>query len=345
MGLRVRLIQTSVPTALPAFLPAFSGETRIYFLLVLIPVFIVGCNQPEEPTSLPADLLDGSGFVLIANTGETYPLETGEQLSLNEIEFDVIAIRPWSGLVRTGGGLPMASVSVRVGDAAWAENLFLADGVWVAVGDRVSLVLRWHDSTDEARAAAAEAFDPVAGARWGVDDGGAMQWLTSFEPGTGIELRDGSVVTLLSLGRQDEMPALEVSVRRGDAESKQIVTPESGAGEFIQFEVPGLREYVVRLHAWRDGAAFVRVHDAGKEPQATELRAGEALNAGPLRLRLEQVMRNATPVTPGESTVQEVVLESPNTRIRVREGEAVRHGDALLRFYAPEQKHNDPPEP
>jgi hypothetical protein len=327
-----RLISMTLRRAIPNWMIALSLLSS------------TACEPPAPSPQTDSDATarsTASGPTLsisLDNEESRVSLNEGASVVIGTSAFDVTAIRPWSGLVRTGGGLPMAAVSMQFGDAPWIENVFLADGVWVGVEDTVSLVLHWHDSDANARAAANAPFDPIAGARWGVRDAGRMQWLNTFEPGAGVETQDGAIVTLLSLGREGERPALEVSVRREGNETRRIVTPDPAPNSLILFELPGLREFVVRLHAWRDGAAYVNVHHAGGEtPAPSELRDGETWTAEsiPFTLRLEQGMKAAAALTAAESAIQEVVLQSSDARIRVREGEAVRYGDALLRFHDP----------
>lgn len=311
---------------------------------------LAGCGPPDPGggpralSSRPSEPERPGPVLGISLYGEdrTVPVAETTEVTIGGEVFRVQAIRPWSGLMRTATGEPMAQVSVRVGNES-ARDVYLLDGVWREVGDDLSLILHWHETEDAAREAAARPHDPVAGARWGVRDGASVHWFDTFTPGVGGETSDGMTVELVSLGRRDDQPAIEVAIRGDADEQRKVITPGDESGRVL-FEVPGMRRYVVNLHAWRDAAVLLAATSrAGVSTDVNRVSTGDVWqpDALPIAVRVGEVLHSAVPVEEVDSPLQEIVLKGPAGRLRVREGEAVRVGDALVRFSAGRVADND----
>src|SRR5690606_2356570 len=107
-------------------------------------------------------------------------------------------------------------VSVRLGDV-WIDDVFLTEGEWVRVGDDLGIRMHWDDEPIP------EFPAELRAARWGVVDGGAMQWTTSFAPGASFLLRDGRLVSLVGVeDAQGERPVLSVRVEGESTAELQV---------------------------------------------------------------------------------------------------------------------------
>mgnify|MGYP007073294889 CR=1 FL=1 len=104
-------------------------------------------------------------------------------------------------------------------------------------------------------------------------------------------------------------------------------------GELVVFEVPGLGEPVVEVHAWHEGAAAIKVIPRNGQTVSQVLEDGETFEAPGAAIRLEQVLSAASTVSAEVSPYYEAVLERDGRRYRLREGEQVRIGDARVQFY------------
>ena len=168
-------------------------------------------------------------------------------------------------------------------------------------------------------------------ARWGGRDEGRTHWFHSFKPGAGVELADGRVITLRGLDSAET--AIEVDILdRNELSSRRI---QANADDpLIVFEHPSSMRDMLLLYAWDDAevhaAYFSQAGDSSREVIASgrEWKPG----AGEFAIRLEQVSRAAVAVEAGQDTIFEAVLDFSSSRVRVRQGEAVRMGDALLRY-------------
>lgn len=260
-------------------------------------------------------------------------IKVGERILIDAQEYVVDAIRPWSGLLRDPVGGAMASISIATAADAWEEDILVASGSWVRFTDAPPIRFEF-DMESENPGAALEALAGTAPiGRWGVRDGPRTNWFTSFTPGTGLELNSGVTVMLLEASVEAEPFGIDVLVEESGERDRRTIT--MGADDpLIVLELDPFRSRALALWSDRaDRAELFSVHD-GAARSLGSMRAGETLTdpVTGLAIRLEQALPHAAPVVRKDSPLLEAVLSGPQGRIRVRQGEAVRAGEATLRF-------------
>lgn len=257
-------------------------------------------------------------------------LSVGAEVQVNDSVATVVALRPFVGLWPDAQGVPMASVSVRHRDS-WTDDILLRSDQWLLVEGGIAIRFLWCKTEEEARRLAEGGRPGIETARWGVRDEGRTHWFHSFIPGAGVELADGRVVTLRGLDSAEA--AIEVGIfDRNEVSSRRI---QANADDpLIVFEHPSSMRDMLLLYAWDDAEVlatyFPQAGDSSREAIANgrEWKPG----VGDFAIRLEQVSRAAVAVEAGQDTIFEAVLDFYSSRVRVRQGEAVRMGDALLRY-------------
>jgi hypothetical protein len=290
-------------------------------------------------------------------------------IALEGSTFHIAGVRRWSGLLRDGLGVPMAAVALRTPGGEWIEHLFLRSGEWSRFVESVGIHFEWLEaeemggarepgSAHDRRGALAlpgtgqadSGPAPARGmARWGVVDGTAIHWFDSFLPGTGVERTDGAVVTLVALNEMPEFgapsplpieapdsvtgPAICVEFRSGNDVRYEWVQANAESGE-VRFEYPAALPQVFVLRARRSGLARITAYQNGEVVGTADLQQGERWlpDGFEYDLRLDQVISQAVPVDLAQSPFDEAVLGSPERILRVRQGEAIRAGDTVLRF-------------
>lgn len=269
----------------------------------------------------------------------------GGDLSVAGEAYRVEELRRWRGLLREpreSGGVPMAMVAVGRRGETWLEDILLVDGQWARIEPlAATLRLVWVDNEEEARTGLAKGFAGLDAARWGVQDGGVTHWFESFAPGTGLELDDGREVTLLGLDETRagpdgaHAPALLYEVRAGGESRREWAFANAAATEsLVRFDHPARADALLVLYVWRDDYALAGAYRAGDLVGSAEIGSG-AVYAAPLdglELRLDQATGAAVFVGEAASPLWEAVLRSEDRVLRLREGEAVRVGDLLVRF-------------
>jgi hypothetical protein len=242
----------------------------------------------------------------------TRELIVGAEIDIAGKSYRVDDIRTWQGLLPVPDGAVMASVSVlSQGDLPF-EDILLRAGQRIEIDDRLSLELRACPSAGQSAAASGSAGAGDVPARWGIADGAGVVWFDSFAPGSGATLQDGSVVLLESFDANG--PTLIVRKRTaGGEESLRVDGPSSTPP--LLLEVGQSTAETVVLCATEDGRVSIAGAGAGADP--VELTESQAWTP---------------PGRREDSPFFEAVLESPAQRVRVRQGEAVRVGDDLLRY-------------
>ncbi len=271
-----------------------------------------------------------TGTLTISQYGEDteIALSPGRTFSLDGTTVTALALRLYVGLWPDPTGVPMAGVSVRLRDL-WIENLLVQSKQWLRLEDGPAVRFLWCGNEEEARRHVAAGRPGIESARWGVHDGGRTHWFGSFVPGAGVELSDGTIVTLVAL---DEA-AIELDVS-GPAGATRRRIQANTDDPLAVLEYPAFNADLLLLYAWEDGGALAAYLPKDGDSAHVQLAAGEewAPEAGGIAVRLEQVSRAAVPVEAGQSAIFEALLQVGSSRVRVRQGEAVRVGDALLRF-------------
>lgn len=277
---------------------------------------------------LPRDMLR----VRTPEGSQEIPLLNGGTITLDGKEF-AVTVRRWKGLVRHPKGQAMAAFSLRRPGEAWTEYLFVDADNWLHVAPDIGLRFRWHMREEEARHAAAAPPLGLLQGRWGVVEGSIVHWSTSFAPGTGHVLRDGTEATLN--GFQEQPPRINVEFRReGQKEECALDANARDPEGRLRFEWPAAWGRLIVADAWREGLALVSVYESGERRFAVELkdRATWQPDGFPYEIRLDQVMGGALPVTDEEEPVFEAILRASDEELALRQGEGVPRESATLQY-------------
>ncbi len=261
---------------------------------------------------------------------EYVQMSPGTEILVNDSIVKVVALRPYVGLWPDPQGVPMACVSVRKG-GSWGEDVMLRSNQWLNLEGALTIRFLWCENEEEARRLVARGRPGIETARWGVRDEGRTHWFRSFNPGTGVELADGRIVTLRGLDTADG--AIDVDIRdENDSASRRILA--NADDPLVVFEHPSLNPDLLLLYAWDDAEILAAYLSGAGDSRHEVISSGRVWKpgVGEFAVRLEQVSRAAVPVEDGQDTIFEAVLEFASSRVRVRQGEAVRMGDALLRY-------------
>lgn len=293
--------------------------------------FQIILDDIEQSKDAPA-----SGTLEISQYGEDeyIDLSPGASFRLNDASGTVVAIRSYTGLWPDPQGIPMVGISIRR-NGSWIENIALQSDEGLSVQSGLAVRFLWCADDGEARRRAAEGRPGIESARWGVRDSTRTHWSNSFLPGTGVELADGSTVKILGLleDARGDPTAIEVEIRQADAVVRRRIATDAD-DPLIVFEYPALKAEVVLLHAWSEDKALLTYLPYGAESDQALLSIGQEWEGGGegIAIRLEQISRAALKISPSQSGLFEAVLQIGSSRVRVREGQAVRVGDALLRY-------------
>jgi hypothetical protein len=263
----------------------------------------------------------------------------GTTVEVGPCEAIVADVRPWGGLLRDPAGRAMADVALRLPGKPWVENIFVTRDSWTRAGESAAVRLEWFGSEEEASEAAGQAPTHLDAMRWGVVEGPVVHWMSSFTPGTALELADGRVVTLERLARLDSAggPLLQLQVEDGEQRERVQVAANAGdATALIQFEDWSSIETAVTIYGWSNDRCLVALYRNGTRSELAPLPVGRTFTSSaiPLDLRVDQLEQHALPYPRhrGEATVFEVHLQSEEGLLRIRHGESLRWCGVTLSY-------------
>jgi hypothetical protein len=322
---------------------------RLPFSIRLKQAHVLREEQPHNLVKISGDIkTDAAG----AGLERSIDLQERGEIEVNGEKYQLKTVRKWSGLFRYASGEPLAALSLRrpqfvkprqtVGEA-WTENVFVSANAWRRVEPEIGLRCSWSPSETAAHDALAAGLPGIEAARWGVVEGVTVNWFESFLSGAGAELKNGGAVTLLRLDESGPEPFVEVQFIEGGQRSvERAAANRRDVDARVRFEYFPRLETVILLNAFDDDkAVFAAYHKRQPCGQRT-LSAGESWSPEgfPFEIRFDQALRTALPVSAEDSTVYEAVLQGASGDLRLRQGEAVRCGDALLEF----SRKADPPQ-
>lgn len=277
-----------------------------------------------------------SGRLVVKEAGETssFSLDAGERINLGNMEFRIETVRPWVGILPDPGGEALISISMALEEGVWTENLIFGRNGVLSI-DEYHFRLGLLDGKTVEDFIEAKT-DRKSRGRWGVGEGDRIYWFDSLIPGSGLELDDGTVYTLLEFREKHEsrdglVPEIAVRVEKEGSSSNRIVTTESEDDAVkLEYESGHQVWFVVSS----DGEIEAVVFYADDRSERESLRIGDSWRLGQtsMNIRIEQYESSGVAVNLDQTPFQEVVLVSDVARVRVRQGEAVRVGDALLRY-------------
>jgi hypothetical protein len=266
---------------------------------------------------LPAPLrLDGINVisrsdpedVLIDKSGRETRVTPGAQVAIDGRNYLVREVRKWSGLLEDSGGRPFVSVAASSDGTQWKESINLADDEWREFAPALAVHFKWADSK-EAAMQCTKTLPGIEAARWGVVDGGAIDWFDSFLPGTGATLKSGASVTLLEV--DEAKPALLVEIKQNNQTRQAHISPQD-TSEPVRFEFPARADCVVLISAWRSHVAHAAAFSHGKLTGEMDLEPGADWQPAGFssKIRLDQVLEQCVPITEDHSMYNEIVLRA-----------------------------------
>lgn len=263
---------------------------------------------------------------------------TGGEVDIAGDSFHVEEIRKWSGLLSDPTGLTAACFSICLDGEACTEDVFVLAGRWLRMEPGIAVLFSWTNSEAAAREAVSH-LPGIESARWGVADRGSVNWFSSFTPGLGATLSDGTSVTLTQLaenggGESGEGPAIEVRFEGAGSETVWVGANDMKPNARVRFEYPARLPNVILIQAWRDRSALFAAYQNGHKCGEQVLDRGQLWRPPGFAfdLRLEDAMEKGAPVSRENSVLYEAVLTRRDERLRLRQGETARRGDALVEF-------------
>jgi hypothetical protein len=277
-------------------------------------------------TSLTLPTRQASEGELIIDTGDAesaVKIEEGAHVTLNETAYEVSVIRAWAGLLHRPPGAPMINCAVQPPGGEWIENVFIPIGGWQIIPPELAVFATQAGAPFNANSA-----------RWGVVEGERIHWFTSFVPGTGVELRDGVVVTLLA--RRPSGRILVEFDSGGERERVWFDANQSDETSPIRYDDPGTAAFRLRIEVHENRTARITLRENDLQHWSREVEVGAVVPADTsgLRARVDQIEMDAFPLLAAESPFLEAVLVNDDRVLRIRESEAVRMGESTVTFEA-----------
>lgn len=249
----------------------------------------------------------------------------------------VADIGPWAGLWPDSNGVPMAQLVVESGAGVVIDPVFLHADRWVQLQAGAALLFRWFDGEAAAEAEVAAELASFESGRWGVVEGRAVHWLGNFQPGTGVDLRDGRSVTLIETGSLPERPGtpgIRVAVERSDGVSSQWVPANAwDDSSLVRYELPTAQPAVVVLGGF-PGGAWATAYKDGVVAATARLTPGTTWKPRDMdvAIRLEALEARAVAIEPAHSPLYRADIDVDGTRVRVRQAETVTHKSLRLHY-------------
>lgn len=332
--LRRNVVGREIPFADSANARGWIDENRYYDVASLPFALSVVHGEVREPRVV------GGSLVVSGSDGEVRaPAEVGKQVLVDGTSYTVRLVRGWSGLVSAPGSSAMAAVVITADSTnREQETLLMPDGAWMPIDSNTALHFVWTTSEE---AFSATDIDSVQGntARWGVSANGQTEWLSTFQPGSGLESSDGTNVELIR--RNDAFAdsggvtsAIEVAVHSHGKTQRLWVRANAALPESpVRYENLAVMPRILHVVAWEPGRIAIFVGEHGESPvRESSLGRGETWAGPGLTLKLDDVLPSATAVTPEASSLYEAMLESDGQQISVPEHRPFTLGNMELRF-------------
>ncbi|MFA7692415.1 MAG: hypothetical protein GX117_08645 [Candidatus Hydrogenedentes bacterium] len=334
--------------ALPAELLHFDNPKAVFTVL--------DRQKAYQTTELPfilslkeSRILEEGSFkneltVEASNERSTYRVEAGDTLNTPEGMLSVGGIEPWSGLVKTAHGTPMAVLTLNDSDAASYAPLFLSPETDLRPEPGLLLRLYLVSNEAEARAAVPKEPPPAPHFRWAVHEDTRSHWFDTVTPGTGLTTGNGTEYTLLAAEDTEEgrEPRIHIEKRSGDRRDLIVVDANSfspdGDLEFQYFNDTSL----VLLYAWHDGAVWAATWVNGEKLGEAQVFEGGTIalapgDSPPRFLKLEQMLLTALPLQASPQGPQALVLNTSSGTVRLRQGSNTTLGTTRFFFHRIEE--------
>ena len=271
-----------------------------------------------------------------------YAAAIGSRIPIEGRDFEIVRVGPWEGLLPDPGGVPMARVSLRSPGGGGTGHFFVTES-WTVISDSIALRMFWFENEASATARIRKwqqhGIDDDF-TKWGVREGDRIHWFQSLSPGTGIELGDGTTITLLEfdpthlVGDGVEASIRVRQTRGGSSTETWHAANERDSDSTILFRSLSSYPVHVAVSAWAGDAGALTSYRVGHPARLQEPAAlGQWLSVDTgSDLRLDSAIAKGVPVLAKDSPFVEVVLRTGAESLHVRQGEAVRYRDTLLRL-------------
>lgn len=275
--------------------------------------------------------------LVVSENGERteYPVVGDETVVLGEKTFVIEGARKWSGILPDPEGEPLISVALRENEGNWLENLILSDRSVASIGllDVQFRPLPAEGDLGEVLEELNSAYGEPS--RWGVLDGNDVTWFDKMRAGSGVEASNGSDYTLLEYRAPGpDRPASILVEISGEGESKRVQLDAGMKHDTIRFEAQDSTRISLALIGGYDDTLIGLLSRPEVTSTLLTILPGRVTVVGDTgyQLRIDTVSDSGVPVPAEQSTFFEVALSDGDQLIRVRQGEAVRVGDALLTY-------------
>jgi len=274
------------------------------------------------------ELIVHSGGELVNRT-----VVPGDSVPVFDEVLEMVEVVPWEGLIRHERGRPMVHLTWTAATPHSDTSLFLERDAWYYPDAETSLQFQWHDSEAEARQVADTGREALrAQAQWGVRDGGAVQWMQSLTPGSGLTLRDGTQV--LFVRRETDGSAITLQVTKDEETTRVPVSRNvvGGPGPYY-YQDPAGAPHVIRLHGWDEGQVVLQ-HLEGDTPALRRTMAvgDHWVMPDGGQLRLDHVMSRAVPLTHAAGGLSALVFRHGEDTLRLREGVVITSDSLRLEY-------------
>lgn len=324
--------------ALSILAPIVEFDSEEYHIVValdspegLVKFTIFSTSDPSVSSEHDQLLVDDGGSII------TYPAQAGESLTISGEQFTVDKVRPWTGLLPDPMGEPLMILSLATEEGSWVENQQISPNGDLIVGQtRIQLHPLEKDQT--LNLILNQSLEEAPIGRWGILEQNTTLWFDGFTPGEGAQHSDGTSYTLIAFTKTHEtpegiVPAIRVRAEQGDSIRDHIVTTRTSDPQVV-LDYPDATYHRLDIaFSILEPPQFILRNIDGTQERGT-LKVGRIWKAKslPLWIRLEQYQTSGVFINAEKSPYLEAVLQSTTRRVRVRQGEAVRIGDALIRY-------------
>ncbi|GMW00103.1 MAG: hypothetical protein AMXMBFR84_12410 [Candidatus Hydrogenedentota bacterium] len=266
-------------------------------------------------------------------------IDDEETFQLDGREWNFVGVSPWGGLIADERGSPMAALALRANDAEpWQEPVLLGNAVWLTVPPDTALYFDWFDDRATAEIAQQNELTGIHSARWGVREGENIHWFSSFEPGGGVVLNDGTAVTLLQYEEAFSFPdgiapAIQVETLRQDEKTRDWIQANSSSEEnIVLFEDTALSGRVWIVYAWADDTGWAALYEDGTQIAARGIGRGDVFqpeDGGPA-LRVDHLLATGVPVLPQSVEVRGLRIRRDGQELWLPEGNPTVLGESTV---------------
>lgn len=305
---------------------------RLPFLVQVLPATPDGSLHIKVP-----------GMLDIEEAGQrrTLGMEPGIEAEVGGRILTVGHTHPWAYLQDHAIGQPVALLNVRNAVAGVPaiedtppETVAIPAEQWT-LNESTAFRLAFFEEEVAARDALPDRLAWVDGARWGIEDGGAMNWFEGLTVGTGIILENGTDFTLIDYGYvPGDSPALTVGVLSANGIEERSIAANSPEPGLVRFEAPACAPLAVLVHVVREDHAVLGAYRFAERIDTAMAGVGEwwVPEGSAFAVRYEGASRHAVLVDTTQTQRDALEFTWGDEARRIVVGEEQALGDAILRY-------------